>query len=91
MAQRGLTQPVQCGKYTLLPGGHSGRGASKNDILLVARGDGSSVNTVDPTYLQVFYSFLGSCHLGEDAKFLLSWYGGGVRRMLPNRCIDQEI
>ena len=26
MAQRGLTQPVQCGKYTLLPGGHSGRG-----------------------------------------------------------------
>lgn len=30
VAQRGLTQPVQCGKYTLLPGGHSGRGASKN-------------------------------------------------------------
>ena len=39
----------------------------------------------------IFASFLGSCHLGEDAKFLLSWYGGGVRRMLPNRCIDQEI
>eukprot|EP00435_Cladocopium_sp_Y103_P006086 s2457_g1.t4 len=28
VAQRGLTQPVQCGKYTLLPGGHSGRGNS---------------------------------------------------------------
>jgi len=26
VAQRGLTQPVECGKYTLLPGGHSGRG-----------------------------------------------------------------
>eukprot|EP00438_Fugacium_kawagutii_P008615 Skav234211 [mRNA] locus=scaffold2795:162970:174506:- [translate_table: standard] len=26
VAQRGLTQPLQCGKYTLLPGGHSGRG-----------------------------------------------------------------
>ncbi|CAE7245653.1 CYP102A5 [Symbiodinium pilosum] len=28
VAQRGLTQPVQCGEYTLLPGGHSGRGNS---------------------------------------------------------------
>jgi len=28
VAQRGLTQPVECGKYTLLPGGHSGRGNS---------------------------------------------------------------
>jgi len=26
VAQRGLTQPVQAGEYTLLPGGHSGRG-----------------------------------------------------------------
>eukprot|EP00928_Gymnodinium_smaydae_P024131 TRINITY_DN19629_c0_g1_i1.p1 TRINITY_DN19629_c0_g1~~TRINITY_DN19629_c0_g1_i1.p1 ORF type:complete len:1733 (-),score=253.55 TRINITY_DN19629_c0_g1_i1:195-5360(-) len=28
VAQRGLSQPVQCGEYTLLPGGHNGQGNS---------------------------------------------------------------
>merc|ERR1712151_819833 len=28
VSQRGLSQPVQCGEYTLLPGGHNGQGNS---------------------------------------------------------------
>eukprot|EP00930_Biecheleria_cincta_P072886 TRINITY_DN60227_c0_g1_i1.p1 TRINITY_DN60227_c0_g1~~TRINITY_DN60227_c0_g1_i1.p1 ORF type:complete len:1569 (-),score=246.72 TRINITY_DN60227_c0_g1_i1:180-4469(-) len=28
VAQRGLSQPVQCGEYTLVPGGHNGQGNS---------------------------------------------------------------
>ena len=47
VSQRGLTQPVQCGQYTLLPGGHSGRGRTKQVWMRIEQTGGvSSVKQV---------------------------------------------
>lgn len=82
VAQRGLTQPVQCGKYTLLPGGHSGRGASKNwhfeAIFCWLQGGGWKLLEHRANIFASF--FLGL--LSQDGKFLLREYG---------ESIDQEI
>jgi len=82
VAQRGLTQPVQAGKYTLLPGGWSGKGNSWVAIHIM--GISRSKKYWGETHMDFIPERFEPANVAKFHPFQYIPFGGGRRLCIGN-------